>query len=72
MKNFRLVIAISLIICVLFGCNTRSGKARILVFSKTSGYRHGSIPAGKAAIMKLGQENGFDVDTTEDLSLIHI
>ena len=39
---------------------------RVLVFSRTKGYRHGSIPAGKLAIMKLGQENGFAVDTTEN------
>jgi cytochrome c len=36
------------------------------VFSKTNGYRHASIPKGKAAIEKLGKENGFDVDATED------
>ena len=41
-------------------------KPRILVFSKTHGYRHGSIGVGKLAIVSLGQENGFDVDTTED------
>jgi cytochrome c len=64
-KNFG-AIAISLIICVLSACNTRSGKPRVLLFSKTSGYRHASIAAGKVAIMKLGRENGFDVDTTED------
>lgn len=39
---------------------------RVLVFSKTKGFRHASIPVGKQAIMKLGQENGFAVDTTED------
>lgn len=39
---------------------------RVLVFSRTKGFRHASIPAGKRAIMKLGQENGFAVDTTED------
>lgn len=39
---------------------------RVLVFSKTKGFRHASIPAGKMAIMKLGKENGFAVDTTED------
>ena len=39
---------------------------RVLVFSKTKGFRHASIPVGKLAIMKLGQENGFGVDTTED------
>ncbi len=39
---------------------------RVLVFSKTAGYRHSSIPKGIAAIRKLGQEHGFAVDTTED------
>ena len=39
---------------------------RILVFSKTAGYRHSSIPNGIAAIRKLGEENGFAVDATED------
>ncbi|MDH2425271.1 ThuA domain-containing protein [Sphaerisporangium sp. TRM90804] len=37
-----------------------------LVFSKTAGFRHDSIPAGIAAIQKLGQDNGFTVDATED------
>ncbi|HEX6447356.1 MAG TPA: ThuA domain-containing protein [Streptosporangiales bacterium] len=39
---------------------------RVLVFSKTTGFRHDSIPAGVAAIEKLGQEHGFAVDATED------
>lgn len=39
---------------------------RVLVFSKTAGFRHGSIAAGKTAIQKLGSENGFSVDTTEN------
>ncbi|GMV26310.1 MAG: hypothetical protein AMXMBFR58_23410 [Phycisphaerae bacterium] len=42
---------------------------RILVFSKTAGFRHDSIPDGIAAIQKLGKENGFDVDATEDAAL---
>ena len=40
--------------------------SRVLVFSKTAGYRHSSIGVGLAAIRKLGQENGFSVDATED------
>jgi len=40
-------------------------KPRVLVFSKASGFRHASIPKGQAAIIKLGKEHGFDVDTTE-------
>lgn len=37
---------------------------RILVFSKTLGFRHASIADGVAAIQKLGNENNFLVDTT--------
>ncbi len=39
---------------------------RVLVFSKTAGFRHTSIEAGQAALLKMGQEHGFAVDTTED------
>ena len=39
---------------------------RVLVFSKTKEFRHASIEVGKKAFIKLGQENGFAVDTTED------
>ncbi|MCK0116256.1 ThuA domain-containing protein [Isoptericola sp. S6320L] len=38
----------------------------LLVFSKTAGFRHGSIPAGIAAIQQLGTDNGFSVTATED------
>ena len=38
----------------------------VLVFSKTAGFRHDSIPAGIAAIQQLGADNGFTVDATED------
>jgi type 1 glutamine amidotransferase len=37
-----------------------------LVFSKTTGFRHDSIPNGIAAIRALGTEHGFTVDDTED------
>ncbi|HLG39675.1 MAG TPA: ThuA domain-containing protein, partial [Chitinophagaceae bacterium] len=46
-------------------CTTEKNKPRVLVFSKTTGYRHACIPKGKLAIQKLGVENNFDVDTTE-------
>jgi len=39
---------------------------QVLVFSKTVGYRHASIPDGIAAIKKLGEEHGFGVDATEE------
>ena len=41
-------------------------KPKILVFAKTAGFYHKAIPAGLAAIQKLGTQNGFDVDTTRD------
>jgi cytochrome c len=40
--------------------------ARILVFSRTTGFRHESIEAGKAALGALAKENGFSVTYTED------
>jgi len=38
----------------------------ILVFSKTEGFRHDSIPAGIAAIRQQGSARGFSADATED------
>ncbi|MEU4690423.1 ThuA domain-containing protein [Actinoplanes sp. NPDC023714] len=37
-----------------------------LVFSKTAAFRHDSIPAGVAAIQRLGARHHFAVDATED------
>src|SRR4030095_1407778 len=39
---------------------------KILVFSKTASFRHGSIPDGVAGITMLGALNHFMVDATED------
>lgn len=38
----------------------------ILVFSKTAGFRHDSIPAGVGAVRQLGSARGFSVEATED------
>lgn len=38
----------------------------VLVFSRTAGFRHDSIPAGIEAIQKLGRAHGFSVEATED------
>ena len=43
---------------------------RVLVFSKTLGYRHASITNGIAAIRELGAMHGFSVETTEDSSAL--
>lgn len=39
--------------------------AKILVFSKTEGYRHASIPDGVQALRQMGTEQGWIVDHTE-------
>lgn len=43
--------------------------AKILVFSKTAGWRHDSIPAGIAAMEKLASEHQFSVIATEDAAV---
>ncbi len=62
-------------ILLLFGCSGRETdqvkpgletQKQILVFYKTAGYFHPSIPVGIAAIQKLGKENNFKVDTTNN------
>ena len=42
---------------------------KVLVFSKTTGFRHDSIPAGIQAIRTLAAANNFTVDATEDDAL---
>ena len=68
--NLRLSITIpALLFVILTGCNRRSGRPLILVFTKTAGFRHASIPVGVQAIQKLGTENDFSVDTTSDAEM---
>ncbi|MFD6529397.1 ThuA domain-containing protein [Streptomyces sp. NPDC060184] len=43
-----------------------AGTKRVLVFSKTAGFRHDSIPEGIAAVRELAAQGGFAVDATED------
>src|SRR6186713_2893064 len=49
---------------VLIQSCDRSTPPRVLVFSKTKGWKHTSIPFGVEAIYKLGKQNDFLVDTT--------
>ncbi|GJM32013.1 MAG: hypothetical protein DHS20C18_10140 [Saprospiraceae bacterium] len=43
---------------------------RILVFSKTTGIRHASIPAGQEALLTIAAEKGWIADTTENAELL--
>lgn len=57
----------------LAGCRdsheTQPEEPSVLVFSRTQGFRHASIPAGIAAIQALGVEHGFLVTSSEDPAL---
>ena len=43
-----------------------SSRYSVLVFSRTTGFRHSAIPQGIDAVQRLGAQNGFSVDATED------
>ena len=60
----RLLVFCALLVSVSIPAHAQ--QPRVLVFSKTAAFRHSSIPNGIAAIRKLGLENGFVVDATED------
>ena len=66
MNKVNLLLSVA-IFFFLVSCSNKK-ELKVLVFSKTAGFRHSSIAAGKAAVQKLGAENGFSVDTTEDAS----
>ncbi|ANI90771.1 Crp/Fnr family transcriptional regulator [Arachidicoccus ginsenosidimutans] len=63
----KITVTIAIIFCCFAAANARHSK--VLIFSKTAGFHHASIPAGIAAIQKLGAENHFSVDTTTDSNL---
>ncbi|HEX8038641.1 MAG TPA: ThuA domain-containing protein, partial [Chryseosolibacter sp.] len=66
MKRILFLLAVSAAVVLTSCSHKRQGKPRVLVFSKTAGFVHSSIPAGVAAVQKLGAQNGFDVDTTKN------
>ena len=65
---------IILIIGLLTTCRTLPKglkNTKVLVFSKTMGFRHSSIEIGKQAFFILGQQHDFKVDTTENADLFN-
>ena len=73
-----LSLVIACLVSIFFACNSVktpvapvavTPSPRILVFTKTAGYYHESIPTGAAAIMKLGKENNFLVDSTPNANV---
>lgn len=77
-SSFRSVLPLALAAVVLLaplpGCageqaaggDAETAAPRVLVFTRTMGYRHASIPDGIAAVEAAGRQHGFAVDATED------
>ncbi|MEU9210924.1 ThuA domain-containing protein [Streptomyces sp. NPDC048415] len=72
MRASTRILTVSAAAALLIGCvsgpaaSKDADGGRVLVFSKTAGFRHDSIPDGIAAVRELGAANGFAVDATED------
>ena len=71
MRNTFKTISLFLLV-ILVGCSATkkiTQSPKILVFSATKGFRHASIANGKMALLKMGAEKNWKVDTTEDATV---
>lgn len=72
MKNLKNLLLPALLMTVLclpaFQSRAQQTGPSMLVFSKTTGYHHECIAAGKLAMLKLGAVHGYSVDTTDNAS----
>lgn len=62
------LIALGLIFCLVTLAPAQQFKA--LVFTKTSGFRHQSIPNAVVALKKMGKDQVFSVHTSEDTNVL--
>lgn len=69
MKKFLFATSVLLAFAVISCTNQREGTPKVLVFSKTMGFKHASIPAGITALETLGKTNGFEIDTTKNADM---
>ncbi|MGH8167048.1 MAG: ThuA domain-containing protein, partial [Woeseiaceae bacterium] len=73
-RSMRLIdlAAVILLTAMVFGSSStvaRSAEPTLPVFSKTSAFRHESIPAGVQMLRELGEEHGFDIEHSEDAAM---
>jgi len=61
----RAVGAFAFLVCAC-GAAGPAPSAEVLVFTRTTGFRHASIPAGIAAMRELSAQAGHSLDATED------
>lgn len=62
---------ILLLLAVLAACTSGKKKEspKLLIFSKTAGYRHQSIEHGREVLAQLAEELGYQVSATEDAGM---
>jgi type 1 glutamine amidotransferase len=69
----RKILSLACLVVVAGACggggSSDTSSDAVLVFSRTTGFRHPSIETGVEAIRRLGADNGFTVDHTEDPGL---
>ncbi|MGH8061647.1 MAG: ThuA domain-containing protein [Pseudoxanthomonas sp.] len=66
----QLSILLLLALCVQASASM-APRARVLVFTKTTGWHHDSIPAAVAALQRLGAQEGMQVEQSEDAAVFN-
>jgi len=70
MKNTMLIfLSFSLLLQLSVNSCNGNTEPRILIFAKTQGFYHTSIPKGMATIMNICKENGIIADTSRNASV---
>jgi uncharacterized protein len=64
--KYLLAMFLMVFLCLPEAFSQQRPQFRALVFSKTTGFRHQSIPDGVVAMKKLAEKHRFSVYTTED------
>lgn len=62
------MLTLTTVVAVLVAVPAGAATYKVLVFTKTAGARHASISTAVYAIQSLGNENGFEIEVTEDAS----
>lgn len=68
MEKLQAYVLGSIVFVMTISC-VGNKQREVLVFSKTEGFRHASIEDGKRALLAMGREHGFLVDTSEDATI---
>ncbi|NJB84641.1 type 1 glutamine amidotransferase [Lewinella marina] len=65
------IFIVGVLLFLVYGCAGATDTTRLLVFSKTAGFRHSSIPAGQEMFRRLAAEHDFQVDFSEDATVFN-